>query len=107
MKNDETLQRLRDVISETYYELWKCGAFIGDLAKKGLPYAVAALRDQLEAAEASNKELREALEPFANEAKYYDRDQDGECIDDHFHFNMVDNLNVGCLRRARKALDNP
>jgi hypothetical protein len=107
---DAEIAELKEAISETHEELWKCGGFIGDLANKGHPYAVAALRAQLAAAEASNKELREALEPFAKEAKYYDPDeQDGRIINDDLAFsNDGDDLNVGDLRRAREALgDKP
>ena len=107
---DAKIAELREAISETHEELWKCWGFIGNFANKGHPYAVAALRAQLVAAEASNKELREALEPFAKEAKYYDPGQQyGRIIDDDLAFsNDSDDLNVGDLRRARAALrDKP
>lgn len=52
-------------------------------------------------------ELVKALEPFADEAGYYDpQEQDGKILDDDYITDDGNGIRVGDFRRAREALSH-
>lgn len=72
---------LREVIGETFTALVKAGPEIGDLATKGLPYAVDALRARVEEAERENdRHVRDWYKILLAIAEVVDTEGDPEAL---------------------------